>query len=159
MKGAKKLKGANSISPNRRHLPADTKDIISSTESLENIMTQRWSDRNFPLQNFVTKTEPKMNTRYNSTDTFSRYDGNSSARDSSKFLTLKKSQEIPRFRVLPKDDPRTKSLDLAKLGAIDKKRKFNDALRKTNQRLLKNVDFPLLTKLMQKESKNQGAPR
>lgn len=44
-----------------------------------------------------------------------------------------------------------RSLDIDKLGATDKKWKINVALRKTNQRLLKNADFPLLSKIILKE--------
>mmetsp|Transcript_3411 Transcript_3411/g.3161 ORF Transcript_3411/g.3161 Transcript_3411/m.3161 type:complete len:87 (+) Transcript_3411:288-548(+) len=76
-----------------------------------------------------------------------------------KFSVYQSSQEIPTFKILPEDDPRTKSLNLEKLGSIDKKRKFNDALRKSNQRLLRNIDLPLVKKIMEKQSKNQGSPR
>jgi hypothetical protein len=66
--------------------------------------------------------------------------------------------ESPTYRILS-ENPLTRSLDVDKLGAIDKKFKLNVALRKSNQRLLKNVDFQLLTKIMQKDIKSKGRPK
>jgi hypothetical protein len=57
------------------------------------------------------------------------------------------------FTKIQRFDPLTKSLDLSKVGAVDTKCKINAALRKTNQRLLKNVDFPMLKRLMENDSK------
>ena len=57
------------------------------------------------------------------------------------------------FSKIQRFDPIAQSVDLSKVGAVGAKCKINTALRKTNQRLLKNVDFPMLKRLMEKEGK------
>jgi hypothetical protein len=58
-----------------------------------------------------------------------------------------------RLHPLKMQNPITKSINLETLGAVNKKHKINVALRKQNQKLLKNVDFPLLKNIMKKDCK------
>jgi hypothetical protein len=67
-------------------------------------------------------------------------------------------KESPSYRNI-NENPLVGSLDVNRLGATDKKFKLNVALRNSNQRLLKNVDFELVKKMMQKDTQNKGRPK
>lgn len=100
----------------------NTQDLISSHESIEEIMQKHQKGRTFQLKSFSNKPEKKMNTRYNSNGATTRFSSiNSNGFSTQTSLNVfRSSQEIPTFRVLAKDDPRTKSLNVDKLGCIDK---------------------------------------
>mmetsp|Transcript_4406 Transcript_4406/g.3692 ORF Transcript_4406/g.3692 Transcript_4406/m.3692 type:complete len:111 (-) Transcript_4406:662-994(-) len=109
-------------------------------------MNKQRKEKTVQLKSFSSRPIQKLNTRYGnpiSTERFGSTSTNMFASKNSSNL-FQNSQEVPTFRITKQNDPRVKSLSIDKIGAIDKKHKYNVALRKTNQRLLKNVDFNLL---------------
>lgn len=115
-----------------------SRDIISSNDSLEAIISRANEQKAIQMRSYSNKPVNNFNTRYSmnegSIKSFNENLNTYSTKDSNQnFPTI---NESPTYRIL-NENPLARSLDVDRLGAIDKKFKLNVALRKSNQRLLK----------------------